>query len=335
MGRKVSLALFVGVALAASLFLAGASASTSHQAKAAHGTASKIRIVLSYQGGAEVNFWAVSQRGMQDAAHDLGITAQWVAPKCCDSAQQAQMLQAAVASHPSGLAVMLSDPAALTKPILKALSEHIPTILVNVQNFAKQTDPRIQALPYVGQDETKSGAHAASLLAPYIKSGQQVVCINPDPSNIVAVFRCSSVKSYFAGKGITTNILVDDSQVPSEQVSILDGFMKSHPTTTGIIAPGPAGDYACKWLEAHASLKNKIAIGTFDLSPIELNCVATGFSKFSLDQQPYVQGYMAVVDLYQAIKYGTTPVSINTGTAIVTKQNWKNFQALVKNGRGG
>lgn len=335
MGRKVFLLVFAIGALAASFALVGASASTSRDAKATQGNASKIRIVLSYQGGAEVNFWAVSQHGMRDAAHDLGITAQWVAPKCCDSAQQAQMLTAAVASHPSGLAVMLSDPAALTRPILKALSEHIPTILVNVQNFAAQTDPRVKGLAYVGQDETKSGAHAAALLAPYIKSGGEVVCINPDPSNIVAVFRCSSVKSYFAGKGIKTDTLVDNSQVPSEQVSILDGFMKSHSRVSGIIAPGPAGDYACKWLEAHSSLKGKIAIGTFDLSPIELNCVATGYSKFSLDQQPYVQGYMAVVDLYQAIKYGTTPVSIDTGTAVVTRQNWKNFQSLVKSGRGG
>jgi len=335
---KLAALVVLGGALALGVTVAGASAKTHAHVDAARDArkaASDIRIVLSFEGGQEVNFWAVSQRGMRDAAHDLGITAQWVAPKCCDLAGQVQLLRAAIASHPSGIAVMLSDPVALTPPILTALNDKIPVILVNVQNFKAQTDPRIKALAYVGQDETKSGAHAASLLLPYLKPNAQVVCVNPAPANIVAAFRCSSVTSFFAGKGIKTSTLVDDSQVPSEQVSILDGFMKSHPAVTGIIAPGPSGDYACKWLEAHPSLKSKIAIGTFDLSPIELDCVARGFSKFSLDQQPYMQGYMAVVDLFNVVKYHTLPVSVDTGTAIVTQQNWRQFQQLVQDGRGG
>jgi simple sugar transport system substrate-binding protein len=327
--------VITGAALASAFVLTGASAKTGAPAKATRGAAGNIHIVLSFEGGQEVNFWAVSQRGMKDAAHDLGITAQWVAPKCCDLTQQVQLLNAAIGTNPSGIGVMLSDPAALTPPILRALGKKIPVVLVNVQNFKPQTDPRVKALSYVGQDETKSGAHAAALLLPYLKPGSQAVCINPAPTNIVAAFRCSSVTSYLKGKGITTNTLVDSSQVPSEQISILDGFMKSHPKVTGVIAPGPSGDYACKWLEAHASLKSKVAIGTFDLSPIELNCVARGFSKFSLSQQPYMQGYMAVVDLFNVIKYHTLPVNVDTGTAIVTQQNWKQFQALVKSGRAG
>lgn len=318
-------------------FLAGCGGSSSGKTSATNASSSdkSIHIVLSYQGGSEVPFWGVSEKGMNAAAHDLGISAQWVAPQCCNSAEQAQMLQAALGSHPSGVAVMLSDPQALSRPILQALNEHIPVVAVNVQYLSKQSNPQVQNLAYIGQDETKSGAHAASLLAPYVKPGSQVLCINPDPTNIVAVFRCSSATSYFASKGIKTNTLVDDSTVPSEQLSILNGFMEAHSNITGMIAPGPSGDVACKWLETHPSMKGKVALGTFDLDQTELNCVANGTSKFSLDQQPFMQGYMAVVDLYDSIKYGMTPAAINTGTAVITQQNWQQYKELTSEGIGG
>ena len=66
-----------------------------------------------------------------------------------------------------------------------------------------------------------------------------------------------------------------------------------------------------------------------------LDCIKRGITSFTLIQQPYAQGYLAVVDLYMKVKYGMTPSNIDTGTLLVTKENAAAFQPVVDAGRGG
>src|SRR5205823_5918344 len=105
-------------------------------------------------------------------------------------------------------------------------------------------------------------------------------------------------------------------------------YMRAHPHTTGIVTLNPeTTSYACKWINDH-SKQGTVTLGSYDLAPATLNCIQGGTDKFTLVQQPFVQGYMAVVDLYLKAKYGMTPSNINTGTAVVTAANAAQFTAL-------
>ena len=55
--------------------------------------------------------------------------------------------------------------------------------------------------------------------------------------------------------------------------------------------------------------------------------------KEALDQQPYLQSYYAAADLALELKYGFVPVSVNTGTFIVTDSNLSSVSELVKEGK--
>jgi simple sugar transport system substrate-binding protein len=112
----------------------------------------KLKFYVNFIGGPEIQFFAVVKRGVDEAAKDLGVDAIYSAPKCCDINLQAQLLKSNVAAQPDGIAVEFNDPKALSKPILDALDANIPVILVNTQNFAPESDPRVRALAYVGQD---------------------------------------------------------------------------------------------------------------------------------------------------------------------------------------
>src|ERR1700744_2259637 len=131
----------------------------------------KLKFYVNFIGGPEIQFFAVVQRGVEDAGKDLGVNAIYSGPKCCDINMQAQLLKANVAAKPDGIAVEFNDPKALSKPILDALDANIPVILVNTQNFADESDPRVKALAYVGQDEFHSGAKVGAGLLPNLKKG--------------------------------------------------------------------------------------------------------------------------------------------------------------------
>jgi len=156
----------------------------------------KLKFYVNFIGGPEIQFFAVVKRGVEDAGKDLGVEAIYSAPKCCDINLQAQLLKSNVAAKPDGIAVEFNDPKALSKPILDALDENIPVILVNTQNFAPESDPRIKALAYVGQDEFNSGAKVGAGLLPMLQKGARVVCQNPGPAQIVQTVRCDGLRKF-------------------------------------------------------------------------------------------------------------------------------------------
>ena len=78
-------------------------------------------------------------------------------------------------------------------------------------------------------------------------------------------------------------------------------------------------------------IKNKgyITAG-FDLSPEILRLVRNGMIKFTIDQQPYVQGFYPVIQLTLYCRYGIKPSNIDACAAIITKENVKNIMNLSK-----
>ena len=65
-----------------------------------------------------------------------------------------------------------------------------------------------------------------------------------------------------------------------------------------------------------------VHFGTFALSPGVLEAIRDGKMDFTIDQQPYLQGYLPVVFLTQNAKYGVTPIgTIETGPLFITKEN--------------
>jgi WD domain, G-beta repeat len=79
-------------------------------------------------------------------------------------------------------------------------------------------------------------------------------------------------------------------------------------------------------------LKGKVAGGSFDLVPEVLDAIEKGELQFTMDQQPYLQGYLSVINLYLLKRYSLTPTNINTGTVPVTWENVAKVKELVTQG---
>jgi simple sugar transport system substrate-binding protein len=54
--------------------------------------------------------------------------------------------------------------------------------------------------------------------------------------------------------------------------------------------------------------------------------------QFTIDQQPYLQGFQGVMELYLYKMYAITPCDINTGIAPVTAESVKAVKDLAKKG---
>jgi simple sugar transport system substrate-binding protein len=67
----------------------------------------------------------------------------------------------------------------------------------------------------------------------------------------------------------------------------------------------------------------------FDLSPATVQGVKDGFVNLVIDQQQYLQGFLAVEQLCLSKKYGFSGLFVNTGGGFVDKSNIDAIAPLV------
>ena len=76
-----------------------------------------------------------------------------------------------------------------------------------------------------------------------------------------------------------------------------------------------------------------IVIPSIDLSTKIMEYIEQGKVMFTLDQQQWLQAYLAVQFLYTRIKFEMAgPAEVGTGPAVVSKENVAKVKALVAQG---
>ncbi len=80
------------------------------------------------------------------------------------------------------------------------------------------------------------------------------------------------------------------------------------------------------------AIQNLFIVAGFDLSPKIIRYVKNGHLAFTIDQQPYMQGFYPVIQLVQYIRYGIVPSNNEIGASFVTKENVEKVEQLIKEG---
>jgi simple sugar transport system substrate-binding protein len=70
----------------------------------------------------------------------------------------------------------------------------------------------------------------------------------------------------------------------------------------------------------------------FDTSPQIVEAFKAGWVQLTADQQPFLQGYLPVLNLCQQVVYGLGPINVDTGAGFVTAANYKMVGALATEG---
>lgn len=254
------------------------------------GQSGEIRIVVVTHGQASDPFWSVVQNGVNQAASDSGVKVEYQAPSTFDMVAMGQLINAAVASKPSGLAVSIPDPDALKKPIQDAIAAGIPVVSLNSgSDVAKE----FGILTHVGQTEYEAGVGAGERMAE--AGAKNALCINQEVGNMALDLRCKGFTDAMQKAGGKVEVLGVDLADPTEAAQRVSAALVSRADVDSLLTLGPTG--ANPTLQALKKDKklDKIKLATFDLSPEVLTAIKDGEMLFAIDQQQYLQGYLAVV----------------------------------------
>jgi simple sugar transport system substrate-binding protein len=297
--------VLAGTALAAGIALAA-------------GPAAATRIIVITHGQASDPFWSVVKNGVDDAAELMGVEVQYQAPQTFDMVAMAQLIDAAVASQPDGIAISISDPDALGDAIQGGIDAGIPMISLD---SGSDVAAEMGMLTHVGQTEYEAGVGAGQRMG---EAGvTTALCVNQEVGNVALDDRCRGFTDGLGESGGTVEVVEVDLNNPTEAQARIEAALSTNPDVDGILALGPTG--AAPALEALSGTGQlgTIQLATFDLSPDVLEAIERGDMLFAIDSQQYMQGYLPIVllTLYATNLNTIANPVLMTGPGFVTQEN--------------
>ena len=223
-----------------------------------------------------------------------------------------------------GIAVCVVDKAAFEAPIKRALRRGIPVVAYNADGARVGAKAR-QA--YIGQDLYVSGFEMGKRIVELVPSGEVAIFIaTPGALNIQPRIDGALAAIKQSGKPVTAKA-VSTSPDLAQELSMIDAYWLGHKNLKGMFAVDAGDTQAVGQVIQKYKLQSKVKGGGYDLLPGTLKLIQTGALAFTIDQQPYLQGFYPVVQLFlQRLSGGlVAPSDTNTGLLFVTKENVKPY----------
>ncbi len=263
-----------------------------------------VHIAVVVHGASSDAYWSVVKRGVDDAAKMTGADVHYYSPQIFDEVEHARLIDAAVATHPDGLAVSIPDADALRKSVKAALAAGIP--VVNLDSGEKEGQAMGVTL-YVGTtSEYDAGVKSGERLGS--QGIKKVVCVNHEVGNVSLDQRCQGINDELAKSGGSSEV-VAVTQDPQDVARRVQAYLTAHPDTQAVFATGTASANPLIKLFRDRELFGKIGLYTFDVGPEILDSIAAGEMGFGMDGQQYLMGFLPVMYLFEHAVNGFWPLN--------------------------
>jgi len=274
-----------------------------------------------------VPFFVPVRKGAEEAGKVLGADVTYTGPAGFDIEKQVDFIKSAIAENVDGIATTMPDPTAFNDVVKEAMSRGIPVIALNADA------PTSGRLAYIGQGNYEAGVSMGNQILKYVPGGGHVLlCIHTaGAENLEA--RIKGVKDVLDKEGGKYSYRVVATGTDMVRaVSLISSALQADASLKGMFGVEDVTGSAIAQIIDRDNLKGKVAGGSFDLVADVLNAIEKGEMQFTIDQQPYLQGFQSVVELYLLKRYNLTPADINTGIAPVTQENVAKVKVLAAQG---
>lgn len=202
------------------------------------------------------------------------------------------------------------------------VAKHIPLVVYNAGGL-KAAD-RLGAMNYVGSDDYKGGFAGGVYLG---KAGDKDgLCLNtlPDASNIEA-FCCGFVDGIksVGGTGSVLPLPATSFGSATAVAQALRAHLLQHANINAVFAIGNVDANSAVSGIAQAGKTGKVKVCGMNFDKSILNNIKSGTQACAIDQQGYLQGFLAVAILNGRVNYGLSVPTreILTGPGIVDTSN--------------
>jgi simple sugar transport system substrate-binding protein len=261
-------------------------------------------------------FFVPTKYGIEDACALLGCTYQWTGSANSIPTEMVTAFETAVTGKADGIAIALTDLKAFNAPVESALSQGIPVVSYNADATGNAR------LAYIGQDLYQSGFSLGQKLAQTVTSGTVAGFIaTPGQLNIQPRIDGATAAFKQYAPNVTVTPITTGAQT-ADELNAVEAYYLGHKDVKGMFAvDGGSSAGLGQIMEKYNLVSQGVHACGFDLEPQTLQEVQKGNLDFTIDQQPYLQGFIPVVQLFLYKLSGglMQPSNTDTGLLFVTK----------------
>ncbi len=329
--RRRAVTLAVAAVAATTLALAGCSSTGGKPDSGGNGLSAgqadtpRYTVAMITHGVPGNAFWDLVQKGAETAAAKDNIDLKYSADP--QAPNQANLVQTAIDSKVNGIAVTLAKPDAMAPAVGRALEAGIPVVGLN-SGFDQWQGMGVQQ--FFGQDENIAGEAAGKRLAD--ENAEHVLCIVHEQGNVSLESRCDGVEKGLGGTATLERINVNSADMPSVNAA-LTAKLQQDPSIDRIIALDAS--IAMTAVDAKGTAGSDARVATFDTNAALVDAIRSGQVEWAVDQQPFLQGYLAVDSLWLYLTNGNTMgggQAVLTGPAFIDKTNIDSIAEYAKAG---
>jgi simple sugar transport system substrate-binding protein len=274
-------------------------------------------------------FFVPTQFGFSDAAALLGLPKpKWGGSQDSIPSEMVSYINTAIAGKADGIATTIINSSAsdttFTTPVAAAMNAGIPVVSYNADGPIVNgvASPGTNRLCYVGQALYLSGQQMGEHIKSLAKPGEIVIFIatlgsaNLEP-------RLDGAKSVLTAAGYTVTTVSTGATTALEGPAEKAFFIGNSKKITGAFAVDAGSTELLGPQLAGVGLSGKIPAGGFDLTPGTLTAINSGQLDFTINQDPYLQGFLPTLYMYLYHLTGglVLPPDTDTGLTFVTKSN--------------
>ncbi len=326
-GRRIGAVASVAVA---ALALAACSSSGGREASSSSGNAAgqantpQITVAMITHQAPGDTFWDIIRKGGEAASQKDNVNLEYSNDP--DATKQAQLIQAAIDKKVDGIAVTDPNTGALGETIKKAVAAGIP---VTMFNAGGPDALGLGVLGYFGQGEKEAGIGAGKKIVD--EGGKSILCVIQEQGQQQLEDRCDGVTEGAAGAKVERLYVNgrDDSAVTTS----IQAKLTQAKDVDWVLALG--APFALDAVKSVSGAGSSAKIGTFDTNRELISAIQDGSVAFAIDQQPYLQGYLAVDALWLYINNGNTiggGQNVATGPSFIDSSNVEAVAKFADNG---
>lgn len=264
----------------------------------------------------EVNNGAKQAAAVIKAQTGSDVQIVYSAPQQADVVLQNQILESSIATRPDGIAIDLLDEKGNRASLEEAVSQKIPVTVFD------SVAPKDMDLTSIGNDFCEQAQIASLRLAKLLEGKGEVAIMMGVPSAPNHAIRADCHQKTFAQypgiKVVATGIDNDDIETAQKQAAAI---MQAHPNLSGWVASDASGPVGIGQAIKEANKAHQVILVGLDNLPEMLQLIRDGIADSSSSTKPEMQGYWAVITMWQKAMGIPTPKYIDTGIAVITKDN--------------
>jgi simple sugar transport system substrate-binding protein len=283
-------------------------------------------------------FWSIVKRGAEDAGKVVeaqGGKVVWLGPQNYDNlgVDAAELIRQAIDQGADAIVGPDWVPEAMDPAFKAVVDKKIPLVIYNAGGI--EAADRLGAMNYVGSNDYLSGKAAGSYFAKH--DLKNAVCLNtlPGAANIEA-FCKGMTDGVTEGGGTGSSLPLPATSFGSATAvaQALKAHLLQHPEIKAVFAIGNVDTNSAVNGVTQAGKQGQVKVCGMNMDETVLNNIKSGSQLCAIDQQGYLQGYLAVSILNSNVNYGLTVPTreILTGPGVIDAFNVDATLAGVKAG---